>query len=393
MLDWFFNIDWRDYIVPLTILLIFSIAIGDYLKDILSWIKLQWKNAIPLKRVYIVVASIIGSALFILFISLYYQLINIILGNVKTTISTIDANFALAFLGTVTGGVALFSGFLAILRSEEDKNQNKIAKSQSRTAIQQSQIALRQSKIAQQQADTAEQGLITDRINKAVESLGKLNQENKPVLEVRIGALYALERIAQDSIDDHVRIMKIICAYVCVNSPFINKATKTKIVSDDIRVALNIIGHRDKWTEDERHLNKEKKENYRLDLRHCNLNNIELYSADLSGALFSGGTLRDAILVRVNFNDASFFETDISDADFQDSDMTNINAQETYAHTGNFLNCLTFTPEQINKMFLGMDVKLADGLDHPQEGTVYDKTYDEFKKFIAAYRTWQKTPK
>ena len=118
--------------------------------------------------------------------------------------------------------------------------------------------------VAQKQADVAEQGHITDRINKAVEGLGtekvvsrvwrnvtykldgevrtgfegrdedfklpegaqdvergewKVADRTRPNLEVRIGAIYALERIAQDSDRDHVQIMEILCAYIRQNAP------------------------------------------------------------------------------------------------------------------------------------------------------------------------------
>ena len=36
---------------------------------------------------------------------------------------------------------------------------------------------------------------------------------------MRIGAIYALERIAQDSDRDHVQIMEILCAYIRQNAP------------------------------------------------------------------------------------------------------------------------------------------------------------------------------
>ncbi|MFB9150267.1 pentapeptide repeat-containing protein [Roseovarius ramblicola] len=112
------------------------------------------------------------------------------------------------------------------------------------------------------QTETAEQGHITDRINTAVQGLGAekvvkervfvpigsksledispsaeierqirelpvrgtrgtwdLIETTQPNLEVRIGAIYALERIAQDSDRDHVQIMEILCAYIRQNAP------------------------------------------------------------------------------------------------------------------------------------------------------------------------------
>ncbi|MBJ3763114.1 hypothetical protein ILP92_10190, partial [Maribius pontilimi] len=122
----------------------------------------------------------------------------------------------------------------------------------------------------ERQTVTAEQGHITDRINAAVKNLGEdknvsrfgryvgwyegeKSKENfrwefewsddpqiendtreldwevtenwevlsktQPNLEVRIGAIYALARIAEDSHRDHVQIMKILCAYIRQNAP------------------------------------------------------------------------------------------------------------------------------------------------------------------------------
>ena len=75
------------------------------------------------------------------------------------------------------------------------------------------------------------EGHITDRINKAVEQLGaektvkrKGVETTVPNIEVRIGAILSLERIAQDSTKhdkgrDHVRVMEILCAYIRENAP------------------------------------------------------------------------------------------------------------------------------------------------------------------------------
>ncbi len=95
----------------------------------------------------------------------------------------------------------------------------------------------------ERQTKAAEEGLITDRITKAVDGLGSektviapaldpegnpgrdkngnmaTNERTVPNLEVRIGAIYALERISQDSPRDHVQIMEILCAYVRENAP------------------------------------------------------------------------------------------------------------------------------------------------------------------------------
>ena len=75
-----------------------------------------------------------------------------------------------------------------------------------------------------------QEGHMTDRITKAVEQLGADKivrrdgvEESVPNIEVRMGAILSLERIAQDSTAndkgrDHVRVMEILCAYIRENS-------------------------------------------------------------------------------------------------------------------------------------------------------------------------------
>ena len=75
------------------------------------------------------------------------------------------------------------------------------------------------------------EGHLTDRISKAVEQLGAEktvkrdgSEETVPNIEVRIGGILSLERIAQDSTAydhgrDHVRCMEILCAYIRENAP------------------------------------------------------------------------------------------------------------------------------------------------------------------------------
>ncbi|MDZ7906299.1 MAG: hypothetical protein U5N55_11405 [Cypionkella sp.] len=77
------------------------------------------------------------------------------------------------------------------------------------------------------------EGHITDRISKAVEQLGaektvkkdeQTVESSEPNIEVRIGGILSLERIAQDSTAhdngrDHVRVMEILCAYIRENAP------------------------------------------------------------------------------------------------------------------------------------------------------------------------------
>lgn len=118
----------------------------------------------------------------------------------------------LAFVGLITALGALVTAPLALIRVYTTERQTRVT----------------------------EQGHMTDRISKAVEQLGAEKtikrpgpvvdgkattvEETVPSIEVRIGGIYALERIAQDSMTtdkgrDHIRVMELLCAYIRENAP------------------------------------------------------------------------------------------------------------------------------------------------------------------------------
>ena len=133
---------------------------------VLKLVLALWAKRPPLKPLYIVLATFIGFVILYLFVIICLKIYWI----GWETIATDDSktrNYAIAFIGLVSGFGALFGVYLAIQRTDESK---------------------RQSKAAEREADTAEQGLITDRLNKAIEGLGK-SENSKPVIEVRLGAL------------------------------------------------------------------------------------------------------------------------------------------------------------------------------------------------------------
>ncbi|MEL7117204.1 MAG: hypothetical protein AAGP08_16745, partial [Pseudomonadota bacterium] len=90
--------------------------------------------------------------------------------------------------------------------------------------------------------------------------------ETQPNLEVRLGAIYALERISQDSLRDHVQIMEILCAYLRENATeaaLVNGAPRT-----DIQAAIRVIGRRGTAQKNEEEQDKRHGTGgYRLDLR------------------------------------------------------------------------------------------------------------------------------
>ncbi len=184
--------------------------------------------------------------------------------------------------------------------------------------------------VAQKQANIAEQGHITDTINKAVEGLGaektvkriielpqfethedeygpiqdgvpvtatradgteiikrEAIEETLPNLEVRVGAIYALERIAKDSLRDHLQIMEILCAYIRENAPATSlEPTEPPfdraVPRTDIQAAITVIGRRS-----QRQIDLEWESRFRLNLKSTDLSGVDFTGADFSAALLS----------------------------------------------------------------------------------------------------------
>lgn len=72
-----------------------------------------------------------------------------------------------------------------------------------------SRVAERQADAARGQVETSEQGLLNERYQRGTEMLGS------DVLAVRLGGIYALQRLAKDHPEAyHVQVMRLLCAFV-----------------------------------------------------------------------------------------------------------------------------------------------------------------------------------
>ena len=154
---------------------------------------------------------------------------------------------------------------------------------------------------------------ITERFTQAINQLGSEK------IEVRLGGIYALERIAKDSFKDHWTIMEVLTAFVRERSPVSrlpkNNPKQTLLtdflpqsqpsedsthrkIATDVQAALTVIGRRDlKKEEPLQHIiNLSQTDLSGADLRDTNLSGADLRDANLSGADLSGATLINAKL-------------------------------------------------------------------------------------------------
>jgi uncharacterized protein YjbI with pentapeptide repeats len=177
----------------------------------------------------------------------------------------------------------------------------------------------------------AEQGHITDRYTKAIEQLGALNAASKPNVEVRLGAIYALERIAFDSPRDHWPIMEVLTAYVRQNAPAPARDTTKqeqgpdaqgapkeneenikkikKKPAKEIQAILTVLGRRK--LDHQREGNGQK-----LDLSNSDLRRADFNGANLDGVSFTGAYLDGAWFSVAHLDGAKFFGAHLDGAKF-----------------------------------------------------------------------------
>src|SRR5215204_1260417 len=60
---------------------------------------------------------------------------------------------------------------------------------------------------------------VTERFTRSIDQLGATDDKGKKTLEIRLGGIYALERIARDSKRDHWPIMETSTTYVREHAP------------------------------------------------------------------------------------------------------------------------------------------------------------------------------
>jgi len=143
--------------------------------------------------------------------------------------------------------------------------------------------------------EVAQDSQITERFTRAIDQLGSEK------LEVRLGGIYALERIARDSEKDHWSIMEVLTAYVRERSPWSKdkKDDSLKRPSSDIQAVLTVLGRRTRT-----YKNGEEEP---LDLRGTDLSMANLEKSHLEGAQLDGVRLEKARLNDARLEAASLY--------------------------------------------------------------------------------------
>ena len=181
-------------------------------------------------------------------------------------------------------------------------------------------LAIWRGVVANRQANTAQQGLLNERYQKGAEMLGS------EVLSVRLGGIYALQRLAEEWPDQyHIQIMRLFCAFVRLptrdqslvsGQAEIEPGTPLGI-RQDVEAVLQMIGSRDKSL-----VTLERTADFRLDMRGADLPTAQFLDADLSNAMFYNSNLSGANFANTDLTDSFLIYSDLSGAQFYNVDFT-----------------------------------------------------------------------
>lgn len=173
------------------------------------------------------------------------------------------------------------------------------------------------------QIGVTEQGQLTDRFTKAIDQLGTPGPDR---LWVRVGGIFALERIAIDSPRDQRTIVEVLSAFIHSASPRPNPTAICPDTPADTKAAFVVLTRRE--------ISREKHDHIVIDLRDTCLAGIRAVGADLSGISLVGSDLHDADLPKVHgdlvglskitLTNANLYGADLSGylAGFTDADLT-----------------------------------------------------------------------
>lgn len=300
----------------------------------------QHKLQILITIVFVVGLVLIAICLYLVFIYPENQVSQLGITNVtekanlvnqtRTTSISFIALFAQIFGGVAVGvGIYFAWGNLKVAQATLESNQ----------------------KDAEKKLEVAQEGQITERFTRAVDQLG--NEK----LEIRLGGIYALERISNESEKDYWPIMEILTAYIRKNSNAENVATKKVIhldmdiqanesiksevievrkISLDIQAILTVLGKRQHSVNygDSNHLNLRA-----TCLQGADLVKAHLEGADLIMAHFEGADLNDAHLEGAYLNEACLRGAmNLHKAHFEGAILMNVNLAG--AHLSNLENAI-----------------------------------------------------
>jgi len=259
------------------------------------------------------------------------------------------------------------------------------------------------------------EGQITERFTRAIDQLGKVDDKGNKLFEIRVGGIYALERIARESEEDYWPIMEVLTAYVRQNAPQESELTElvvgyfrqnaayesgkdpTEGGSDeevrapdpDIQAIMTVLrrrthsfGHGEpeplnlSWTY-LRRANLSGADLAEAGLTGANLTRANLMEANLSGTQLKQANLSGANLGLANLGiggasllGARLYGADLSGAYLRGAFLTSANLMEANLSGADLSETHFLTQKQLERTYGGENTVLPSGLKPPEHWDV-----------------------
>jgi hypothetical protein len=161
-------------------------------------------------------------------------------------------------------------------------------------------------------------------------------------LEVRLGGIYALERIARDSPADQSAVTEVLATYVREHAPWREGQNLPPRIRADVQAILTVLGRRS-WAE---------REEQPLDLHESALATAYLPFAKLQKAFLYEANLRGAMLYKANLRGAWMWKAHLHNAILEGA----------YLEGADLTAAEGLTWEQLNLAHIDKSTKLPDYL-------------------------------
>ncbi len=210
----------------------------------------------------------------------------------------------------------------------------------------------------------ARKGGNVDRFMKAVDQLGAVDKDGKPIIEVRVGAIYSLDALIRASEEEYWNSIETLCAYVRFRKwdGGVSKVDGAVHPPADLQAALYTLAFRgNQWGDKSR-----------LDLSNADLRGAYFVrsgdddaGAKLSKCYFWGADLRGAYLSQAEMQDCHLEGADLRDAVLDGANFKGANLQDTDIRALILSDSRNLTVEQLTAAIGDNRTKLPKGITIP----------------------------
>lgn len=213
------------------------------------------------------------------------------------------------------------------------------------------------------------QGHVHEQYAKAIDQLGQSGPE---MVNARIGAIFALERIMRDSVVEHTMVLDLLSRFVRTNAPKASAPDLPLLMPPpigavpappgDIQAALTVIGRRNA-VHDRGEIDLSSTNLTGANLVGAKLARVRLVESDMTGAYLANANLTDAVLQRTDLRSANLTGAELAGADLMLTDLTGATVFRANMTRGVLLGANLKRTDLIHATLVDADLRSANLVD------------------------------